>query len=151
MKNELAELLVNQLEAEISRNEIMDLIEIPPDEKLGDYALPCFSLAKRLRKSPLDIAQDLAQGISTASIIADVHAVAGYLNVFINRDILASRVMQAVLNPAFGRGHARGTTVVEYCSPSTNKPLHLGHLRNMAIGESVSRILEFMGSTVVTL
>ena len=73
-------------------------------------------------------------------------AVSGYLNLFINRNWMAKVVLSAALDSLYGHANKLETSVVEYCSPNTNKPLHLGHLRNMAIGESICRLLEFMGN-----
>ncbi len=148
MKEELTKLLAKQLESEVTENEIAKLIEIPPDEKLGDYALPCFALAKKLRKSPANIAEDIAKSILNESLIEKVQAVSGYLNIFIDRKWLSSKVLHLALDSHFGAGNFKETTVVEYCSPNTNKPLHLGHLRNMTIGESISRLLAYLGNKV---
>jgi arginyl-tRNA synthetase len=136
MKAEIIKLIAKQLEPEVTENEIEDLLEIPPDEKLGDYALPCFAFAKKLRMSPQSIAEDIVQSISNAALIAKVQAVSGYLNIFVDREWLSQKILQLTLDPDFGKGHLSETTVVEYCSPNTNKPLHLGHLRNMAIGKA---------------
>ncbi len=148
MKTALIELLAKHLAPDLTSDEISNLLEIPPDETLADYALPCFTLAKKLRKSPAIIAADLASKIADDPIIAEAKAVSGYLNVFLDRSWLSARVLDLALAPQFGAGGAHETTVVEFCSPNTNKPLHLGHLRNIAIGESVSRILSFNGNKV---
>ena len=148
MKTALIELLTKHLAPDLTADEIGNLLEIPPDETLADYALPCFALAKKLRKSPAIIAADLASKIADDPIIAEAKAVSGYLNVFLDRSWLSARVLDLALAPQFGAGGAHETTVVEFCSPNTNKPLHLGHLRNIAIGESVSRILSFNGNKV---
>ena len=148
MKTALIELLTKHLAPDLTSDEISNLLEIPPDETLADYALPCFTLAKKLRKSPAIIAADLASKIADDPIIAEAKAVSGYLNVFLDRSWLSARVLDLALAPQFGAGGAHETTVVEFCSPNTNKPLHLGHLRNIAIGESVSRILSFNGNKV---
>ncbi len=148
MKTALIELLTKHLAPDLTADEIGNLLEIPPDETLADYALPCFALAKKLRKSPAIIAADLASKIADDPIIAEAKAVSGYLNVFLDRSWLSARVLELALAPQFGAEGAHETTVVEFCSPNTNKPLHLGHLRNIAIGESVSRILSFNGNKV---
>jgi len=148
MKTALIELLAKHLAPDLAADEISNLLEIPPDETLADYALPCFTLAKKLRKSPAAIAADLADKIAGDPIIAEAKAVSGYLNIFLDRSWLAGRVLELALAPQFGAGNNDETTVVEFCSPNTNKPLHLGHLRNIAIGESVSRILAFNGNKV---
>jgi arginyl-tRNA synthetase len=148
MKETIIQLLAKHLEPEVTELEIENLLEIPPDEKLGDYALPCFTLAKKLRKSPISIAEGIAQSIANESMIAKYQVVSGYLNLFIDRKWLSLNVLQSALYPDFGTGNENETIVVEYCSPNTNKPLHLGHLRNMAIGESVARIFAYSGNKV---
>lgn len=149
MKKKLVKLLSKYLEFEITENEIERLIEIPPNEELGDFALPCFSFARQLRKSPVAIAEEIAKQISNEPIIGRVEAVSGYLNFFMDRKWLSTKVLKSVLEPHSSDQAIKETIVVEYCSPNTNKPLHLGHLRNMAIGESVSRILSFAGNNII--
>jgi len=148
LKRRLAEILSKALDNRLSGDEIAQLLEVPPDERLGDFAFPCFSLAKQLRRNPKDIALELASAVSAYPEIGKAAAVAGYLNIFVNPSWLCETVLNDALDNAFGRGQMNEATVVEYCSPNTNKPLHLGHLRNMAVGESVSRILEFLGNQV---
>ena len=116
---------------------------------LGDFALPCFVLAKKLRRSPKQIAEELASKLEAREEFAKLEANSGYLNIFLDRKWIVEQVLSASLKPGFGKGTERSKTVVEYCSPNTNKPLHLGHLRNMAIGESISRILKYAGHDVL--
>lgn len=150
MKTEILNILAQRLAPEITESELAKWLEVPPDEKLGDFALPCFGLAKKLRRSPVQIAEELAQALTGEATLARVQAVSGYLNLFVDRRWLALHTLQLALQPDFGAGkETNRTTVVEYCSPNTNKPLHLGHLRNMSIGESVARLLAFLGNKVV--
>ncbi|MDD5086430.1 MAG: arginine--tRNA ligase [Candidatus Nanoarchaeia archaeon] len=126
-------------------------VEIPPDSKLGDYAFPCFNLAKQLRKSPADIAKDLSLKIKPNKYIREIRNVGPYVNFFINNDILNETILNEILKNKEKYGlwptkHKK--VVIEFPSPNTNKPLHLGHARNMLIGESLSRILEFDGYKV---
>lgn len=150
MKTEILNILAARLAGEVTESEIAKWLEVPPDEKLGDFALPCFALAKKLRRSPVQIAENLAQALTGEAAFAQVQAVSGYLNLFLNRQWLSLHILQRAMEPDFGAGkESDKTIVVEYCSPNTNKPLHLGHLRNMAIGESVGRLLAFLGNKVV--
>lgn len=148
LKRRLTEILLKALDNRLRMDEIAQLLEIPPDESLGDFAFPCFSLAKLLKRNPKEIAAELATAIVVFPEIDKAVAVSGYLNIFLKPSWLCETVLNDALESTFGRGQINEATVVEYCSPNTNKPLHLGHLRNMAIGESVSRILEFLGNQV---
>lgn len=148
MKQLIADALAGELEGHMSAQDVERLIEVPPSEELGDLAFPCFSLARIFRKNPKLIAEELAAKLATAEGVAKVDAVSGYLNFFVDRQVLARRVLERATAQGYGRGTVAEKTVIEFSSPNSNKPLHLGHLRNMSIGESVSRLLEFRGNTV---
>ncbi len=120
-------------------------LETPPELALGDYALPCFTLAKDFKKSPQAIAQELAEKITPAPPIARVVAQGPYLNIFLDKAVVAERVLTA----APDRIETGKKVLFEYPSPNTNKPFHLGHLRNMLLGQATSNIVEQAGNTVV--
>jgi arginyl-tRNA synthetase len=132
------------------------LVEAPPRPELGDLAFPMFGYAKLLRKGPPWIAQALCENLSAVPELAakgGFSAEGPYLNLRLNREDLAAQVLAAVFEDAeasfpFGRpGTLTGSRImVEFSSPNTNKPLHLGHLRNNALGESISRILRACGA-----
>ncbi|MCL1931197.1 MAG: arginine--tRNA ligase [Treponema sp.] len=132
------------------------IAETPPDPAMGDIGFPMFAYAKTLRKGPPQIAQmvcaRLAQdGAGGAEAIGFFEAAGPYLNVRLDRPSVARAVITEVLsNPSYGRrGALSGKKVmVEFSSPNTNKPLHLGHLRNDVLGESISRILAACGAEV---
>jgi arginyl-tRNA synthetase len=151
MKEAVIDVLARHLAPHISRSEIGRLIESPPSEDLGDFAFPCFPLARILKKSPAAIAGELEKKITGAPLIAGTRAVGGYLNFFIDAKSMAAKVIACALSETFGRPHdpSGRRVVVEFASPNTNKPLHLGHLRNISIGEATSRILAFCGDSVV--
>ncbi|MBI9030963.1 arginine--tRNA ligase [bacterium] len=149
MKNELIQILHKELTEYFTLDDLVKVLETPPNDELGDYALPCFSLAKKLRKSPKVIAESIADKLATIPEIAHLQAVSGYLNIFLNKDWIINLVLAQSLEQDYAKGKIDTKTIVEYCSPNTNKPLHLGHLRNMAIGESISRILKYSGHDVV--
>jgi arginyl-tRNA synthetase len=149
MKKSIVDLLEQHLGPLLPRAEIERLIEVPPTESMGDFAFPCFPLARLLKKSPAQIAQDLKVKMEGQGCIDKVNAVSGYLNIFVNAPSLARSVLADVGTGAFGQRSIVRKVVVEFASPNTNKPLHLGHLRNISIGESVSRILDFCGNRVV--
>jgi len=138
----------------INNQEIENFIEIPPSPEMGDYAFPCFFLADRLKQEPHEIALEIREKIGNPRMdFEDIQVSGPYVNFFLNRKNLARKVVWRVLNKKenFGKSKiGKGKRImVEFPSPNTNKPLHVGHLRNMAIGESISRILEFMGAKVI--
>ena len=149
MKQQIVDLLARELSPHIDALEVARLLEVPPSEALGDFAFPCFSLAKILRKSPAAIAGELREKLNGAGGIGRIDAVSGYLNIFVDHKTLARHVVATASAASYGRRQIPRRVVVEFGSPNTNKPLHLGHLRNLAIGESVGRLLSFSGNTVV--
>ena len=149
MKDVIIKLLSNELAASLNRNEITKLLETPPTDTMGDFAFPCFPLARVLKKNPMQIAETLSTKIVRPAEIERICATSGYLNFFIDKKVMTERVLSTAFDPAFGKKQLGKTIVVEFASPNTNKPLHLGHLRNMSIGESVARILTFGGNKII--
>lgn len=119
----------------------------PPDISFGDFAIECFSLAKEFKKSPEEIAESIAKAIKPDEVIKEIQAVGPYLNFKINKDLLFKEVLEDIFNPAQPREEKK--IMVEYLSPNTNKPLHLGHIRNGALGMAISRLLESVGYKVI--
>ena len=155
MKEKIAEILAKNIQkladCEISIAELAAKLEIPPSRELGDFAFPCFVLAKSLALAPAEIAEKLADLVSGQVLIQRAEASGSYLNLFVNRPALAVAVLEEVLEAGDDFGSASKTgkqLVIEYPSPNTNKPLHLGHLRNLTIGESLARLLEAAGNKV---
>jgi arginyl-tRNA synthetase len=142
------------------------IAELPPKPELGDIGFPMFGYAKLLRKGPPQIAQLVCEKLAAAgqSVAAGeggaFEALGPYVNVRLDRAATAAAILGEVLpGPADGDAAADysygrpGTfagkrIMVEFSSPNTNKPLHLGHLRNDVLGESVSRILKACGADV---
>jgi len=137
----------------LKQNQIQNLIEIPPNPNLGDYSFPCFVLSKKLKKSPNQIAENLRKKIKLPKQIEQIQALGPYLNFFIDKKFLAEKVVKDILKQKNNYGKTnllnKKKIMVEFPSPNTNKPLHLGHLRNMSIGESVSRLLEFNNAKII--
>ena len=136
-------------------SETLKLLETPPEQKLGDLAFPCFSLAKIMRKAPQIIAKELSEKFSGDKYIENAEAVGGYLNFFYNRAEFSKDIISAVIKDAenyaksnFGGGK---TVLVEYSSPNIAKPFHIGHLFTTALGHSLARIYEFLGYDVKRL
>ena len=130
--------------------------ENPPDPRLGDIGFPMFPFAKALRMGPPQIAVAVAERLTGGgnAPAGTVRAVGPYLNVVLDRPSIASSALGAVAaGAAYGRsGSLAGTRImIEFSSPNTNKPLHLGHLRNDALGESVARILRANSADVIKI
>lgn len=136
------------------------VVEIPPEPELGDLGIPMFPFAKIFKSAPAVIAAKIAgmlQADDAARSVGDFAAVGPYVNVRLNKVTAASGILQKILEQKTVYGSLTDTgkaplagarVMVEFSSPNTNKPLHLGHLRNDALGESVSRILKTVGAEV---
>ncbi len=128
-------------------------IGFPPDLQLGHFAVGCFPLSKRLRKSPTEIAKTIAAGISPDDVIQTAAAAGPYINVTLRPQRLFGDLFANIATAGEAYGDSRAgegvRVMVEYLSPNTNKPLHLGHLRNAALGIAVSRMLAAAGHPVV--
>jgi arginyl-tRNA synthetase len=129
-------------------------IEYPPTRELGDLATPvAFELARRLRKAPRVIAQEMAEALGTIDGIARVEAAPnGYLNIYLDRVGFVERVVPLGSDPLTGTGytpHASGSkTIVEHTAINPNKAAHIGHLRNSALGDTLVRVQRFRGVPV---
>lgn len=128
-------------------------IVLPPNTDMGDYALPCFKLAKVLHKSPVAIAEDLKKSFETDEIISEVSAVNGYLNFKVNKQSLTCGVIKKILSEGDNYGSSacgRGKTIcIDYSSVNIAKPFHIGHLSTTVIGGSLYKIFKFLGYDVV--
>lgn len=131
------------------------VIEIPPGDVDADFAIPCFRIAKEQNKKPNDLAQEMVSMIVEKKIngISSVIAVGGYVNIELDKEILATNVFHSIdaLKETYGSSQEgkNKTVVIEYSSPNAAKPMSVGHLRSTIIGESLKRIYEFGGYTVI--
>ncbi|MDE6690410.1 MAG: arginine--tRNA ligase, partial [Clostridia bacterium] len=136
----------------VSADEIESAISLPPNTEMGDYALPCFKFAKIMRKSPVAIAQELAAIVKPDSVIAEVSAVNGYLNIKLNRAELAKATL-AEISESENYGSSKmgnGKTIcIDYSSVNIAKPFHIGHLSTTVLGSALYKIYEFLGYKVV--
>ena len=138
---------------ELTLEEITALIEVPPNKEMGDYAFPCFKLAKVFRKSPNMIAADLAESIEAKGEISKVIPLGGYVNFFVNKSQLAESVIKDVLTKKENYGHSDlgqdKAVVIDFSSPNIAKPFHIGHIRTTVIGNALYKIYDSQGYNVV--
>lgn len=153
-KEKIADLLVQAVDG-LELDEIKNMIEIPADSKMGDYAFPCFKLAKVLRKAPPMIAKDIAGKISEDPLFAKVESVNAYVNMFIDRELFVKDLVAEVTakESDYGRscvGEGK-KVIVEYSSPNIAKPFHIGHIRSTVIGNSIYKIYDALGYDTVRI
>ena len=153
LKRSIAENIAKKLvaaypAAEMSATDIADMLEYPPDSKMGDLALPCFKLSKTLRNAPPRIAAALAEGFECEGV-ESAEALGGYFNLKISRKYLEEKVLPEILDkkekygaPSIGEGK---TVVLDYSSPNVAKPFHIGHLGTTVIGHAIKKLHEFAG------
>ncbi len=132
----------------LKKNKIDLKLEKPKKKKLGDFSLACFPLTKKLRKNPVEIAKEIAQKLdeNKPDFIDKIEAVGGYINFFINKEIKAKSVIESLTD--LFKIQDEKKYVIEMVSPNTNKPLHLGHVRNIFIGNALYNILKRSGNEV---
>ena len=151
-KQEIAKIISNITNIRV--DEIEGYLEIPPDDNMGDYAFPCFRLAKELKKAPPVIAMELKEQIDTNNEVIDsVNVVGGYLNIYINKSVLIKDTIAEVNTKGeeYGKSNLGNgkNIIVEYSSPNIAKPFHIGHLRNTLIGHSIYNMYKFLGYNTI--
>ena len=144
----VARILEMNSDAALDAKTVEQMLEYPPDSKMGDLALPCFKLSKILRSSPVKIAEGVAEGFSVPSV-ARAEALNGYFNIFLDGEYLAAKAVKETSekgekygSPMSGEGR---TVVLDYSSPNVAKPFHIGHLGTTVIGHSLKMLHEFAG------
>ena len=141
--------------AQIALGHVPEKLEIgfPPTAEYGHFTVECFSLAKQLRKSPTEVAKRIVENMSVDQFLQEAIAEGPYVNIKIFPGVLFSEACTEILNLRGRYGESSSgqgkRVMVEYLSPNTNKPLHLGHLRNGALGMAVSNLLAAAGYWVV--
>lgn len=146
--------IASRIRAEgVSEDELYAMLAVPPDSSMGDFALPCFRLAKALRKAPVLIAEDLRSSYPVDSIVSEVSAVNGYLNFKIDRAFWAKETLSRVLSERERYGSSdegKGKTVcIDYSSVNIAKPFHIGHLSTTVLGSALYKLHKFLGYTPV--
>lgn len=140
---------------ELTLEEITGLIEVPPNKDMGDFAFPCFKLAKVFRKAPNMIAAELSEKIEAKGVISNVTPLGGYINFFVNKSQLAETVIKDVLTKKEKYGHSDlgkdKTIVIDFSSPNIAKPFHIGHIRTTVIGNALYKIYDSQGYNTVRI
>ncbi len=143
-KDIIIELLVK--ETRLKKEEISHLIEIPPNPGMGDYAFPCFILSKREKKAASQISESIKNNIikKIPKEVEKIESKGPYINFFINKKILADKVLK--INANYGKSAVgkKKTICIDFSHPNLGKPMHIGHIRSTIIGDSLMRIYDYL-------
>ena len=142
------------LDINLSKNEIKELIETPPNPEMGDYSFPCFKLSKELRKAPNIIAQELVNRINIEdSVFLEITNVGPYINFFIKPTEYFGNVFSEMILRKYDYGSSKNnldkTIVIDYSSTNIAKPFHIGHIRSTLIGNVIKNIYKFLGYNTI--
>ena len=150
-KEEIAKQIANA--ANIDEKEVYGFIEVPKDTKNGDFAFPCFNLAKILKKAPPIIANELKEKLTfNDNVIEKIEVIGGYLNFYINQNELAKNVLQKISSQEKVGESKIGenkTVLIEYSSPNIAKPFHIGHLKTTVIGGALYNVYKRLGYNTI--
>lgn len=135
--------------AEIDKNEVLENIEIPTNSDMGDFAYPCFRLAKTFRKAPNVIASEIAEKMEKPFFADKTEVVGAYINFYVNKAVYNAEVLENVLTQKENYGKCNigknKNIVIDYSSPNVAKPFHIGHLRSTVIGNALYNIFNAIG------
>lgn len=153
-KKEISSLLSENIES-LSQEEVLEMVEIPPDSEMGDFAFPCFKLARVYRKAPNMIAEDIVKELGENMLFEKIETAGAYINFTIDKETFARSVIEEVMNSKedFGKSDIGGgkNVIVEFSSPNIAKPFHIGHIRTTVIGSAINNIYKFLGYNTIAI
>lgn len=149
-KIDIAKKISSLVDMEVEK--VIELMEVPPHSNMGDYAFPCFQLAKVMRKAPNMIATELAAKVQPDNVVEKAEAAGGYLNFFLNKQEYISETIKKAVEQgeSFGTDTmGEGKTItIDFSSPNVAKPFHIGHMSSTIIGGSLEKIFRHLGYKV---
>ena len=146
IKNKLAEELQKRLEVEVDENDI----ELPEPEH-GDFAYPVMKAASKKGANPRKLAEEVEEQFENLEFIEETSVAGpGYLNIHLNREVYAEKISEQIESSRMGINRKEEEVLLEFSSPNIAKPMHIGHVRNNCLGDSLQRILKFSGYNVTS-
>jgi arginyl-tRNA synthetase len=153
-KEKVAEIFAS-LDDEMTIDEAIQIIEVPPNSDMGDYAVPCFKFAKKYRKAPAVIAKEFTEKIKDVEEFEKIENAGPYVNFFVDKQHFAEKILKLAYleKEKFGSTNVgeEKTVIVEFSSPNIAKPFHIGHIRSTLIGNSIHKIYTYMGYNTVAV
>lgn len=153
-REKLADLIIKKYD-QFQREEILEIIEIPPQEDMGDLALPCFKFARTFRKAPNLIAEEISNNLAANDYFQEIKNMGPYVNFFINKELIARTVFTNLLKQGERYGSSTlgkdKNVIVEFSSPNIAKPFSIAHIRTTVIGHALRNIYKFLGFNTIAI